>query len=178
MLMRSTIKPKQRWATFISLVVLVLALFAISPLRRITWEFQLSYPMTEAVRAHDISRVESLLQRGANPNRPAIGGLMPLSPLVWATRESDIKMMSVLIKSGVNVNQQDGRGYTALMQAPTPEAARLLIHAGADTDLRDDQGRTALQIMKDRSKLEPQIAPVARVLEQATRENRRTGNTT
>jgi hypothetical protein len=160
-------KRKRRWVTFIALVIIGVVVFAISPARRIGREFLLSYPMTDAVRARDTSRVEHLLQRGASPNRPAIGGLMPLSPLVWATRASDIKMMKVLIKAGVNVDQQDGRGFTALMQASTPEASRLLLSAGADPSLKNDQGETALQVMKERSKREPSISPVIKVLEHA-----------
>ena len=49
-----------------------------------------------------------------------------------------------LIKSGADVNMKDEHGYTALMLAYRTQTAQLLIEAGADVDAHDNNGETAL----------------------------------
>lgn len=49
-----------------------------------------------------------------------------------------------LIKSGADVNMKDEHGYTALMLAYRTKTAQLLIESGADVNARDNNGETAL----------------------------------
>src|SRR5579871_539324 len=58
-------------------------------------EWILSSDMYDAIRAGNASKVETLLQRGANPNRDGAGGLAGGTPLTWAIEESDITIMKV-----------------------------------------------------------------------------------
>lgn len=49
-----------------------------------------------------------------------------------------------LIKSGADVNMKDEHGYTALMLACRTQTAQLLIESGADVNVFDKNGQTAL----------------------------------
>ena len=56
------------------------------------------------------------------------------------------EMAKMLIGGGINVNQQDHRGVTALMYAAfsgDAEMIRLLLKHGAKKELKDHRGRTA-----------------------------------
>ena len=73
-----------------------------------------------------------------------------LSDLV-ATREEKLKnwqkvidKVKLLIKSGADVNMKDEDGYTALMLTHSTQTAQLLIDAGADLEACSDTGATAL----------------------------------
>jgi hypothetical protein len=87
-----------------------------------------------------------LLDARADPNIPENNGWTPLM------RASDVghpAMVSALIASGSMINQTDHRGWTALMWAcirNRVDCARILIDAGADITVRNNGGRTALDI--------------------------------
>jgi ankyrin repeat protein len=71
------------------------------------------------------------------------------TPLMFAAACGDPALVGDLIKAGARVNALDGRHMTALMRAvaidgANPEAARLLITAGADVNISDRNGETAL----------------------------------
>lgn len=94
-----------------------------------------------------------LLKRGANVNHVA-----PLNVLEYATNvgradkeDESIKMMTLFLDSGVDVNFQGGDGSTALMMASgwgvvpkSPARAKLLLDRGAKPDLANKKGDTAL----------------------------------
>ena len=50
----------------------------------------------------------------------------------------------VLIKAGANVNVKDNAGWTALMNANTPKQTEVLIKAGANVNAKNNIGLTAL----------------------------------
>ena len=139
---------KRKWQIFIGLVLLA-GLVAAPSMKRAAWELYLRADVYEAIKAGNAADVATLLRKGANPNRDGAGGLMGGTPLMWATHKSDLKIMQVLIKGGADVNQKTNGGYTALMQAQTPQAAQLLIDAGADPNLLNDYGYTAWHSAKD-----------------------------
>jgi len=72
-----------------------------------------------------------------------------MSQLIRATRNGDLDKVKLLVKDGININYQpyntDG---SALMRAVAgnqhPEIAKFLIKAGADLNLQDEVGDTAL----------------------------------
>lgn len=147
--MQSKVIPKLKKKIFVGIALLIVIFIAMSPLKRAAWELYLSADVYEAIKAGNADDVATLLQKGANPNRDGAGGLMGGTPLMWATGNSDLKIMRVLIKGGANLNQKTNGGYTALMQAPSPQAAQLLLNAGADPNVRNDSGKTAWQCAKD-----------------------------
>ena len=72
-----------------------------------------------------------------------------MSQLIRATRNGDLDKVKLLVKNGININYQpyntDG---SALMRAVAgnqhPEIAKFVIKAGADLNLQDEVGDTAL----------------------------------
>lgn len=72
-------------------------------------------------------------------------------PLHEAAFEGDIALLSELIGSGLDVNERDPQGNTALMmaaEAGRAQAAGALMQAGADPMLVNEQGRSALEITR------------------------------
>jgi ankyrin repeat protein len=72
----------------------------------------------------------------------------PEIPLFEAVRAGDMAVLKTLLKT-VNPNARGSRNQTALHEAAAacnPEAARILIAAGADRRIQDDAKRTAAMI--------------------------------
>ena len=108
--------------------------------------------LTNAVRILDHSTAKLLLNNGANPNTLNPYGI-PL--LMLAHRSATMTML--LLKAGAKINATNRDGVTSLMMAAAggcPDhqfdfddhlgALYVLLSAGADTDLRDPCGQTAL----------------------------------
>lgn len=150
---------KQRWPVLICFVLLATVL---TPARQAIWKLYLSNELYQSIAAGDASEVGNLLRRGADPNRIGAGGLIGGTPLTWATEQSDLKIIKVLIKGGADVNKRIGRGYTALMLAATPQVAQLLLDAGSNSQLKNIDGQTALQIAQERK-----LAQVIKILQRA-----------
>ncbi len=82
----------------------------------------------------------------------------PQTPLIYATIQSDLRAVELLLTHyAINVNQKDGLGNTALhynisKQEMTPddiEIGRLLIAAGADTEIANLDGKTPEDMAQD-----------------------------
>ena len=87
--------------------------------------------------------VQTLLERGANPNLSDADGDTPLH---GAAQRGNVKLLEMLLTSGANPNAKNKVGGTALMWAAVAgqqEAARVLIEKGADASLKDETGLTA-----------------------------------
>jgi ankyrin repeat protein len=59
-------------------------------------------------------------------------------------------MIPALVEAGVPLNASDESGYTPLIYAATidfgdAEAVKILLQAGADRNIRNGEGRTALE---------------------------------
>ena len=79
------------------------------------------------------------------------------TPLIIAARHGDAKTVSVLLHAHAAVNARDLNGNTPLMASvsadtgPTSErieVINLLTTAGADLELKDNQGRTVFQCIR------------------------------
>ena len=98
-----------------------------------------------AIRDNDLTRLQSLLKGGANPNvSDARAGA---TPLMFAAGVGSARAMTLLIEGGANVNGTNATGATALMWAATDiEKVRLLLSHKADVNIASQRGRTALQL--------------------------------
>jgi uncharacterized protein len=81
-----------------------------------------------------------LLDAGADPNKPTIGGRFAETPLHWAASNDDLDVAEVLIDGGADLETMGGciAGGTALNNAVAFgcwHGARLLVQRGARVDL-------------------------------------------
>jgi ankyrin repeat protein len=96
--------------------------------------------------------VELLLARGANINRKA-----GFTPLYYAAQAGHTALVRFLLERGARVDQRIWTGTTALAAAASERAigaVRALLRAGADPNLQDRAGRSALHLASE-SKLHP-----------------------
>ena len=125
----------------------------------------------DAVRDGDATHVRSLLRDGIDPDHEMTGMLMVRhggTPLYWATCRSRLEVMKVLIEGGANVNfQMADQKDTALMAASTPQAAQLLLAAGADPLLKDAYGQTAGDTIHNRIGIASQALQMSKLLQKA-----------
>lgn len=97
----------------------------------------------DAVRANDVTRVERLLQSGADPNRRSSYD----GPLHVAARLGSPEMLLALIESGAGVELQGYAGMRPLHAAALADqekAVAVLLDHGAKVDALDNVGRTPL----------------------------------
>ena len=83
------------------------------------------------------------------------------------TSKQFIAFVNLLVQNGIDVNQQDKSGATALMSATnacSPGAVKLLISSGANSALKDKLGKSALDIAMDRATQSGQNSPCNKVI--------------
>jgi len=98
-----------------------------------------------AVAENDLTRVESLLRLGVDPN---VKGVNNETALMIASQRGYIDIVNLLLEEGADVNEQMHNKVTALMLATAdshnPELARVLLQAGAEVNHQDIYGYTPL----------------------------------
>ncbi|MBK9579143.1 MAG: ankyrin repeat domain-containing protein [Fibrobacteres bacterium] len=96
-----------------------------------------------AMENHRYGAFQMLLKRGAKVDSSLAGGY-----LRWLVASDDsLNAISVLLKSGANVDDRDRSGRTPLMIAASAKQemnVKVLLKSKADPTLRDGRGRTAL----------------------------------
>jgi hypothetical protein len=101
--------------------------------------------------------VELLIERGADPDAASGNGLTPLMLASRSRTDGSIQTVQLLVALNmpppalpvVNVNQRDNEDFTILMAVSMrglPEVAAALIAAGANVNLTNTSGDTALRI--------------------------------
>lgn len=126
----------------------------------------MSESLLEAIWAHDVDRLAGLLAGGAKPSIPVTrDGLTPLQAAVdelEALSENEpggpIDAVVLLLRHGADVNTWDSRRTSTplltAVQLNHIEAARMLLVAGADPNVRDNEGDSALRICASNGLLE------------------------
>ena len=95
----------------------------------------------KTIRSGDVSKLESMLKNGANPN----GIMGDYSALMAAALSGTVEEMKVLINHGADVNYANRDGISALWLAvPDYGKTTLLIDKGANVQQRSREGNTVL----------------------------------
>ena len=85
---------------------------------------------------------EKLIKRGSDVNKTG------WAPLHYAASNGHLALMALLLENSAYIDAESPNGTTPLMMAAmygTSEAVKLLIDEGADPQLKNQQGLTALQ---------------------------------
>jgi len=103
-------------------------------------------PLLIAIRNGNVKMVRFLIESGANIQ----GDDRQFAALQTAVLANYIDILSVLIEKGFNVNATDKRGmtplhYAAMTDYGDTEAVQKLLAAGANRDIKDEDGETAGQ---------------------------------
>ena len=121
----------------------------------------MSSNLFDAIDRHDLTLLAALLQAGADPNveRPSQASWFPLKLAVSELDDGGpIGAVELLLQHGALPDGGgDPGGNTALIQAAMygqVEAARLLLAAGADPNVRDDEGDSPLRLAVEKRNYE------------------------
>jgi hypothetical protein len=108
-------------------------------------------PLHLTVINNCIDLASMILRAGADINAVDYYGNSPLHVAVFCHREN---MMSMLLREGAQVNLRNGQGFTPLHVAVFVKTQvtlmKELLSKGADPDLPDNRGQSALQLARER----------------------------
>ena len=104
----------------------------------------------------DSTQVSALLDSGADVNAVTGSGSYALNN---AAVENEVDIIKILLERGANPNVQNGQGDTPLICATKyaggkSATVKLLVEAGTDQALQDDEGKTALDYAKAKGQQE------------------------
>jgi ankyrin repeat protein len=103
-----------------------------------------------------------LLNHGANPNLPNSDGETALHLAAGPLGSDDLRLLNELIAHGATVDKPNNFGVTALHYSAIFEQAewvKVLLAHGANPNIRDMQGKTALDFIKGRSPIRESSDP-------------------
>jgi ankyrin repeat protein len=117
---------------------------------------------------NDIETLKAALAAGANAR--AVIGRDNGSALISAAQLGFVDIVRALIEANADLDHVNGRGWSALITAvvlgngdkPHTETVEALVAARADGDLKDEQGKTAIDYARARG-----YADMVRILEKA-----------
>lgn len=113
-------------------------------------------PLGYAIGGGDLEAVKFILSHGADPR---INTGLGSTPLNDAADIGDAEIVEELISAGCAVNDQSGDGDTPLITAawcdhPNPRIVQLLLDAGGDLTIRNKEGKSAIDLARDRGLME------------------------
>jgi ankyrin repeat protein len=113
-------------------------------------------PLLSAAEKADVSTVQKLLANGASVNAANADGYTALH---YAAQCRDVRVVDALLKAGADVNARTKQNVTPLIASINmawgkPEISLALINAGADVNVADSDGDTALWIATTESSSE------------------------
>ncbi len=113
-------------------------------------------PLPELVAAGKRDQALALIAEGADVNALRADNT---SALLYALHQGDLELSRALVEAGANVNQRNAYGATTLGEAAQAPAdvvplLKLLLEHGADPDLPNLEGETALMIAARAGNLE------------------------
>ena len=119
-------------------------------------EFQHYDIVTIAAVANDPAFLALALQLGASPSNTT--SIYEGTALIAAAHLGHFEVVQILVDAGAPLDHVNNLGWTALIEAVVlgdggpdhQRTARVLIDAGADRTIADRQGRTPLQLAKQR----------------------------
>jgi len=118
-------------------------------------------PLLRAAKAGDLEAMKLLLAHGANPTLPTATGITPLLAAAgngsagldtrgrYKTQAQAVEAVNLLLASGVDVNERDHNGQTALYGAAQwgwNDLVKTLAAHNADVTNKDAHGHTAADI--------------------------------
>jgi len=104
--------------------------------------------LLEAAESGDVELAKAALEDGADVNCTTDEGWTAL----LCAAKADPSLTELLLSNGADPNLASNRGYTPLMRAAgngRAATARLLLAAGADTEMRDCDGKTAALLARE-----------------------------
>jgi uncharacterized protein len=120
----------------------------------------MSVNLHHAIKAHDLDLLAKLLAAGNDPNERSVEQ-PPWSPLCAAifetTNGGDIEAVALLLRHGANCNawelNQDATPLLRALWDANYDAALLLLAAGANPNVRGDEGDVPISICTERGDL-------------------------
>ncbi len=115
----------------------------------LSWSSQNIYPLHKAIVDCDTARLNQLINKGADVNELNNHGLTPLQSSFALHFSLRREILTKLIASGAEVNKYSKNGWTSLhfaAQLRDTMALRILLLNGADTSLKNPNGKNAHQI--------------------------------
>jgi len=113
-------------------------------------------PLMLAIEKHNIGLVKLLLIAGADPNIKDKSGYTAFCKAVFSQgSEQNLDLLKLLIIYKANVNAQTNSGTTPLMISlinPKIDVVNLLLEAGADPNIKDNDGNNALMTFEKYNK--------------------------
>jgi ankyrin repeat protein len=94
-------------------------------------------PLNQAAQRGDTTRVQQLLDKGADINAKSNGR----TPLMWAAQNGNTIVLEQLLSKGANINATGIFGWTALILAAQQghtDCVKVLLQHGANMDQRTD----------------------------------------
>lgn len=108
-------------------------------------------PLHQACGSNELECVEILIKSGAKIEYTDDNGN---TPLFVASKYGAVNCIKKLIQLGANINHQNNVGDTSLHVVKHIEVVKLLLDTKCDTSIKNNEGKTALELANERNYLD------------------------